>query len=634
MVVAWGDVPAPTPALSHAVQVAAGEAHSLAVKADGTVTAWGDNSYGQTAVPADLRGVAAVAAGARHSLALKTDGTVVGWGTGFPKQAIYADGRTETVNAAVPPPGLDRVIALATGSSHAIALRQDGSVVLWGSDHLGGPPHAAPSSLGDVTAVAAGDHFSVALRRDGTVLAWGQSASKLNGFVDVAVVPAGLTGVIAISATLRHTLALKSDGTVMGWGSNGSGETTTPPGLTNVTAIAAGYEHSVALKADGTVAEWGRGIGPRSATAGLTDVIAISASAHTVAITKMGHPTAPVDLAVRYKGTTATVTWAVPTHRGSPGISHYIVRRSPDDAGVRVPVAQMTHQFDGVRSDNGLTVSVEAEAIGGRGPAAVVYAQRTNIRTFRPDNGRWHARAGTPIAYGTSGDIPVPGDYTGAGLAQMAVFRSSDGTWRVRGSQPVRYGRAGDIPVPADYNGDGTLEMAVFRPSNGNWYIRGIGTLHLGAAGDIPVPADYDGNGTDDVIIFRPSNGIWYTVEHLGNYRNVGIRNVPLAAGSRRFGTRGDIPTPGDWNGDGTVELGVYRPSTGTWYQEGRASVRLGQQGDVPVPGDYDVNGATDIGVYRPSNSTFYLRGVGAVQLGRIGDLPLVLGPGRAPFNS
>jgi hypothetical protein len=95
--------------LSNVVAIAAGDSHSLALKADGTVVAWGYNNYGQTNVPAGLSNVAAIAGGWAHSLALKNDGTVVAWGDN-------ADGQTDV------PAGLSNVVAIAAGGFHSLAL--------------------------------------------------------------------------------------------------------------------------------------------------------------------------------------------------------------------------------------------------------------------------------------------------------------------------------------------------------------------------------------------------------------------------------------------------------------------------------------------------------------------------------
>ena len=70
----------PVDARQHAT-IAAGGNHSLGVKTDGTVAAWGYNVYRQSTVPAGLAGVKEVSAGVFHSLALKSDGTVVAWGS-------------------------------------------------------------------------------------------------------------------------------------------------------------------------------------------------------------------------------------------------------------------------------------------------------------------------------------------------------------------------------------------------------------------------------------------------------------------------------------------------------------------------------------------------------------------------
>ena len=85
----------------------------LALRSDGTVAAWGDNSYGQTNVPVNLTNAVAISAGASHNLALLNDGTVVGWGND-------ASGQTNV------PAGLSKVVAVAAGGYHSLALVNDG----------------------------------------------------------------------------------------------------------------------------------------------------------------------------------------------------------------------------------------------------------------------------------------------------------------------------------------------------------------------------------------------------------------------------------------------------------------------------------------------------------------------------
>jgi alpha-tubulin suppressor-like RCC1 family protein len=83
--------------------------HDLALKRDGTVVAWGNNSSGQTNVPPDLTNVIAIAAGANHSLALRKDGTVVAWGANNAGQTNV-------------PPGLSNVIAISGGGLSSVAI--------------------------------------------------------------------------------------------------------------------------------------------------------------------------------------------------------------------------------------------------------------------------------------------------------------------------------------------------------------------------------------------------------------------------------------------------------------------------------------------------------------------------------
>src|SRR5690606_1181711 len=94
------------------VAIQSGPDHTVALRANGTVIAWGGNSGGQTNVPSNLSNVVGVAAGPSRSFAIKADGFVIGWG---------AQGTV--------PPGLSNVVAITTLSSNSrnVALRRDGS---------------------------------------------------------------------------------------------------------------------------------------------------------------------------------------------------------------------------------------------------------------------------------------------------------------------------------------------------------------------------------------------------------------------------------------------------------------------------------------------------------------------------
>ncbi len=228
--------------LSNVTAIAAGGFHALALRADGTVTGWGDNTDGQLSIPPDATSVVAIAAGFFHSLALKSDGSILAWGSGYA-------GLTNL------PPGLTGAVAIAAGGFHNLALTANGRITAWGEDSAG--QLNMPDTLTRATAIAAGGLHSVALQPDGTVVAWGDNLSA-----GQLAVPVGLTGVVAVAAGFYHSLALKHDGTVVAWGGNAEGQCAVPSGLTGVVAIAAGCYHSVALSSDGRVVAWGSDLGP------------------------------------------------------------------------------------------------------------------------------------------------------------------------------------------------------------------------------------------------------------------------------------------------------------------------------------------------------------------------------------
>lgn len=278
--------------LTGATAIAAGNNYTIALKNDGTVWAWGNNYSGQLGdgstrlrnspnkVPG-LAGITAIAAThSSHTIALRNDGTVWAWGTNSSGQ--LGDGTTTSRTTPQQVPGLTGVIAIAGGYQCTLALKNDGTVWAWGKNDYGQlgdgttTSRTAPiqvAGLTGVTAMASGYLFSVALKNDGTVWAWGgnYSGQLADGTTTNRYTPeqiAGLSGVTAIAAGNAHAIALKSDGSIWAWGENDWGQLgdgsrtdrTIPiqvPGLTGVSAIAAAPQHTIAMKNDGTIWAWG-----------------------------------------------------------------------------------------------------------------------------------------------------------------------------------------------------------------------------------------------------------------------------------------------------------------------------------------------------------------------------------------
>lgn len=283
-------------------RVGGGLAHSIALRGNGTLVAWGANNYGQlgrgtVGAPGDpgqvsgLAGVATFAVGGDHNFALLDNGEVRAWGRNHRAQLGFATGSAPEVRPvpASPDVGPARHIAAApiggNPGPHSLAvLANNPLTAAWGSNLSGqlgnglADPNRTPElvpNLSFVTRVAAGGGFSLALRQDGMVWAWGSNECGQLGLANAGNVLTptpipGLARVIQIAAGSRFSLAIDEDGDVWAWGANdrgqlGNGSRTAgcraePQRISlpmPATAIAAGNAHAVALLEDGRVFAWG-----------------------------------------------------------------------------------------------------------------------------------------------------------------------------------------------------------------------------------------------------------------------------------------------------------------------------------------------------------------------------------------
>jgi alpha-tubulin suppressor-like RCC1 family protein len=234
----YNSVPVQVSGLSGVSAISAGFAHDLVLKTDGTVWGWGSNGYGQlgndtttnSITPVhvnDLSGIREIAAGWGHSLALKSDGTVWSWGINIDRELGNDSIAFDSISCnPVKVNGLIGVKAIAAGTEHSLALKSDGTVCAWGGNQdnqlgdAGANNHSSTpvrvTGLSKVIAIAAGNYHNLALKFDGTVWAWGRNASGQlgNGTSASSGIPvqvSGLSRVFAITAGGFHSLALASE---------------------------------------------------------------------------------------------------------------------------------------------------------------------------------------------------------------------------------------------------------------------------------------------------------------------------------------------------------------------------------------------------------------------------------------
>ena len=503
--------------------------------------------------------VLSVSMGNRHSLALCSDGSLAAWGGGNNGQLGNGSNTTRSVPTVVDSSGAlsgRRVISVAAGSSHSLALCSDGGLVSWGDNSRGqlGIESVTISSVPvavntagalsgkSVVSISSSYDHNLALCSDGTVVAWGNNnygqlgnttttTSSLPVLVDATGVLAGKT-VVSVSAGSSHSIAVCSDGTVAAWGYNGSGRlgnnsttNSSVPVMVDATgvlagktvvAVSAGGSHSIALCSNGTVASWGGNnygqLGNNSTTNSSTPVAVVVngvLAGKTVVALSAGNDH---NIALCADGTVAT--WGFGT-AGQLGTGNSADYKTPVLVGMSgVPF--------------GKTTSIKAGAFG----CMVVSAQPlgTRLSGLSLSEGKlWPDFSSETTSYSVG---------VSAGTSTVSVFPTAEdaSVVSVNGNVVPPAGSSDGIPI---LDGPTTIAVTVSRGGVTTTYTISVVTttmvhVDFASAGDIPISDDSivrPGSSVDVSLGFAPPVGTSLTLVKKSGFGFIPGRFDNLAQG-------------------------------------------------------------------------------------------------------
>lgn len=287
------------------VSLAFNQNASIALDVNGNVWGWGDGDDGQLGLGtaddgvvdetdystpqkiANLDNVVAVERGYDHTLVLKNDGTVLAFGDNSKGQ--LGDGTTDDKDTPVTVNGLSGIVQIAASSATSYAIDDQGRLWAWGRNNYGelangqknSDPHTTPTQVTlnePVISIAAGKAHALALVNTGQVYGWGLNSSSQIGLqesetweryiLSPQLLP-WFNDAIGVWANGNQSFAQRTDGKVYPWGQNMLGtlgieqddnvEKPESPifGLENVADLGNGALHTLALRQDGKAFAWG-----------------------------------------------------------------------------------------------------------------------------------------------------------------------------------------------------------------------------------------------------------------------------------------------------------------------------------------------------------------------------------------
>ena len=434
--------------------VFAGRSQSMAIRSDGTLWIWGDNTNGQAgqgfisdsiSVPtqvgtgtnwiyvAAINNTGGLSSAHDTTLAIQSDGTLWTWGSnnGGRTGLGITTGHTLTPTQVG---SSSNWTSVSGGINHSLAVQSDGTLWAWGSNSSGrtglgitSGTTLVPTQVGagaNWVSASVGVHYSLAVQSDGTLWAWGSNASGQTG-LDTTVGNASVPTQVGSSANwvdaaagTGHSLGIQSDGTLWAWGSNNNGQTGLNTGTGNTlvptqvgsssnwASISAGQQHSLAVQSDGTLWASGGNNGGATGQGSNAGNTLIPLPVMPVAVTAMA-PTG-IDLAPA-SVTTLTINFDFPVRSG---IGDRVITLTNTATNSTVALGQWVLAADGLSMAVPVTGTLDFET------------------TYRINISGWHSIFGAPLTAAnqtfTTGEAPEPMD--GAELPLTKIIDTPLGT--------------------------------------------------------------------------------------------------------------------------------------------------------------------------------------------------------------
>ena len=228
-------------------EISTGATFSIGVDNNGKGYVWGKTKVSRKIdiakdMPSqkELGKVVSVAAGYDHVMALNDEGEIISWGSN-------RMGQTKAPSEV----GRKKIVQIAAGYQMSYALTEGGEIINWGNDNLNDVNVTRKKGNGHIQKMAVSNTTLMALRDDGTVVHMGNQKS------DVSRVPEDLTGVVDIAASSNAVAALKEDGSLVIWGKANRSEKNVPEMDGKIVSMFGGRLHFTALTDKGSVYSWG-----------------------------------------------------------------------------------------------------------------------------------------------------------------------------------------------------------------------------------------------------------------------------------------------------------------------------------------------------------------------------------------